>query len=65
MVAGCDRAGWHVDTGRAATAALTLGTVTVAAAAVTASSLIFLAVIAAIVVYMSLTHEGEEMALQQ
>jgi len=44
MVAGCDRAGWHVDAGHAGTATLVLGTVAVAAPAVTANSLIFITV---------------------
>jgi hypothetical protein len=41
---GCDRAGYQADTGRAGTAALVLGTKTVAAPLVTANSIIFLTV---------------------
>ncbi len=41
-MAGCDRLGWQADTGRAGTAVLVLGTVTVAAPAVTANSVIIL-----------------------
>ena len=43
-MAGCDRAGPVVDAGRAGVASLVLGTVTVAAPAVTANSVIFLTV---------------------
>ena len=42
MAAGCDRCGTTVDPGRSGTSTLALGTVTVAAPSVTASSLIFL-----------------------
>lgn len=42
MAAGCDRMGAQVDAGRAGTATLALGTVTVAAPAVTANSVILL-----------------------
>jgi hypothetical protein len=42
--AGCDRCGAKADTGRAGTAALVLGTRTVAAPSVTAQSIIFLTV---------------------
>lgn len=42
MAAGCDRSGWHVDSGRAGTATLALGTKVVSAPVVTANSLIFL-----------------------
>lgn len=41
---GCDRAGYQADAGRAGTATLVLGTVTVAAPLVTANSVIFLTV---------------------
>ncbi len=41
-VAGCDRAGWQADTGRAGLAVLAAGRAVVAAPAVTALSLIFL-----------------------
>lgn len=43
-MAGCDRAGYQADVGRAGTATLVLGTVTVAAPLVTANSVIFLTV---------------------
>ena len=41
-VAGCDRLGPQADNGRSGTATLALGTVTVAAALVTAASIILL-----------------------
>lgn len=44
MTAGCDRAGSLADSGRCGTAALVLGTVTVAAPSVTANSVIFLTI---------------------
>jgi len=44
MVAGCDRAGTTADAGRCGIATLALGTVTVAAPSVTASSVIILTV---------------------
>jgi adhesin HecA-like repeat protein len=44
LMAGCDRCGWLADAGRAGTATLVLGTVTVAAPAVTANSVIILTV---------------------
>ena len=43
-MAGCDRAGWAVDAGRAGIATLVLGTVTVAAPLVTANSIVLLTV---------------------
>jgi hypothetical protein len=42
MAAGCDRCGWQVDAGRAGTATLVLGVKAVAAAAVTANSIVIL-----------------------
>lgn len=39
---GCDRSGPVIDAGRSGTSALSLGTVTVSAPAVTAASLVFL-----------------------
>jgi len=41
-VPGCDRAGFQSDTGRAGLATLALGTVTVAAALITAASIVLL-----------------------